>query len=149
VSTQTTQWNTVSLNTFVCFTLFSAYLEKHATGNRRDLFHCTLLIVSDRLMPMHCIFGGRPFSGKWQNFMVLRIFTIHPVTAACAERSFTAMKYLKSYFWTTMTEERLNGLAFRFYSIINFLLVKYGSTAQNFTRQDILFYGILNISQYY
>ncbi|KRZ57548.1 hypothetical protein T02_1879, partial [Trichinella nativa] len=34
-----------------------------------------------------------------------------PGTAASAERSFTAVKYLKSYFWTTMTEERLNGLA--------------------------------------
>ncbi|KRX17055.1 hypothetical protein T07_4875 [Trichinella nelsoni] len=51
------------------------------------------------------------FYEKMQTFMVLRIFTIHPVAAACAEQSFTAVKYLKSYFRTTMTEERLNGLA--------------------------------------
>ncbi|KRX13768.1 hypothetical protein T07_2686 [Trichinella nelsoni] len=31
---------------------------------------------------------------------------------ASAERSFTAMKYLKRYFGNTMTEFRLNGLAF-------------------------------------
>ncbi|KRZ87773.1 hypothetical protein T08_15805 [Trichinella sp. T8] len=39
------------------------------------------------------------------------IFTTHLIASASAERSFNAVKYLKSYFWTTMTEERLNGLA--------------------------------------
>ncbi|KRX52262.1 hypothetical protein T09_4265, partial [Trichinella sp. T9] len=31
---------------------------------------CTLLIVSDRLMPINSIFGGIRFSGNLQNFMV-------------------------------------------------------------------------------
>ncbi|KRY07812.1 hypothetical protein T12_3893, partial [Trichinella patagoniensis] len=30
---------------------------------------CTLLIVSDRLMPINSIFGGIGFSGNLQNFM--------------------------------------------------------------------------------
>ncbi|KRX11710.1 hypothetical protein T07_6261 [Trichinella nelsoni] len=36
--------------------------------------------------------------------------------------------------------------SFPFDSIINSLLVKRGSTAQNFIRQELLSYGIVNIS---
>ena len=41
----------------------------------------------------------------------LHIFCCLPVTTASAERTFSSLKYLKSYLRTTMTDERLTGLA--------------------------------------
>ncbi|KRZ88102.1 hypothetical protein T08_2234 [Trichinella sp. T8] len=41
------------------------------------------------------------------------ISNTHSIASACAEPSFTGMKYLKRYFGNTMTEFRLNGLAFQ------------------------------------
>ncbi|GJT23440.1 zinc finger MYM-type protein 1-like protein, partial [Tanacetum coccineum] len=40
-----------------------------------------------------------------------RILLTIPVIVASAERSFSKLKLLKSYLWSTMTQERLNGLA--------------------------------------
>ena len=40
-----------------------------------------------------------------------RILLTIPVTVASAERSFSKIKLLKSYLRSTMTQERLNGLA--------------------------------------
>jgi hypothetical protein len=40
-----------------------------------------------------------------------RILLTIPVTVASAERSFSKLKLLKSYMRSTMTQERLNGLA--------------------------------------
>ncbi|KRX15569.1 hypothetical protein T07_7455 [Trichinella nelsoni] len=66
----------------------------------------------------------------------LRIFTINAIASTSAERSFTAVKYLRSYFRTTMAEERQNGIA----------LVNCALTARDFTRQGNQSCGILNIS---
>ncbi|KRX65832.1 hypothetical protein T09_13679 [Trichinella sp. T9] len=44
-----------------------------------------------------------------KNFIL--ISNTHSIASACAEPSFTGMKYLKRYFGNTMTEFRLNGLA--------------------------------------
>ncbi|XP_003366883.1 conserved hypothetical protein, partial [Trichinella spiralis] len=49
--------------------------------------------------------------------------SIYPITSASAEQSFTAVKYLKSYFRSTMIEERLNGLAVMCTFILTFLLI--------------------------
>ena len=46
--------------------------------------------------------------------ILLRIFAALPVTTATAERSFSALKYIKNYLRSTMTEPRLNGLAHLF-----------------------------------
>lgn len=43
--------------------------------------------------------------------VLLRILATLPVTTATAERSFSALKYIKTYLRSTMGEERLNGLA--------------------------------------
>jgi hypothetical protein len=42
---------------------------------------------------------------------LLRIFATVPVTTATAERTFSALKYIKTYLRSTMGEVRLNGLA--------------------------------------
>jgi len=43
--------------------------------------------------------------------VLLRIFATIPVTTATAERSFSALRLLKTYLRATMHEQRLNGLA--------------------------------------
>ena len=43
--------------------------------------------------------------------ILLRIFCCLPVTTASGECTFSALKYIKSYLRSTMTEDRLNGLA--------------------------------------
>jgi hypothetical protein len=45
---------------------------------------------------------------------LLQIFCTLPVTTATGERSFSSLKYIKSYLRSTMGEERLNGLAHLF-----------------------------------
>lgn len=42
---------------------------------------------------------------------LLQIFLTVPVSSATAERSFSALRKIKSYLRTTMVEERLSGLA--------------------------------------
>jgi hypothetical protein len=42
---------------------------------------------------------------------MLQIFATLPVTTATGGKSFSALKYLKNYLRSTMTEDRLNGLA--------------------------------------
>jgi len=43
--------------------------------------------------------------------VLLQLLAILAVTSATAERSFSFLDRLKTYFRTTMSEERLNGLA--------------------------------------
>jgi hypothetical protein len=43
--------------------------------------------------------------------VLLRILCCLPVTTASGERTFSALKHIKSYLRSTMTEDRLNGLA--------------------------------------
>jgi hypothetical protein len=43
---------------------------------------------------------------------MLQIFTTLPVTIATGGKSFSALKYLKNSLRSTMTEGRLNGLAY-------------------------------------
>lgn len=46
--------------------------------------------------------------------ILLRIFVTLPVTTMTAERSFSALKLLKTYLRSTMSSDRLNGLALMF-----------------------------------
>ena len=46
--------------------------------------------------------------------VLLRIFATLPVTTATGERSFSALKYVKSALRSTMSEDRLNGLTMLF-----------------------------------
>ena len=41
---------------------------------------------------------------------VARLLLVMPATNAVSERTFSSMRRLKSYLWTTMTQERMNSL---------------------------------------
>jgi hAT family C-terminal dimerisation region len=50
--------------------------------------------------------------GTYPTLVILfRIFATIPITTATAERSFSNLKFIKNYLRSTMTENRLNGLA--------------------------------------
>jgi hypothetical protein len=61
-----------------------------------------------------------------------RILLTIPVTVASAERSFSKLKLLKSYLRTTMTQERLNGLATIAIENDILELIKYEDTIEDF-----------------
>ncbi|GJV22738.1 zinc finger MYM-type protein 1-like protein [Tanacetum coccineum] len=69
-------------------------------------------------------------------FVELRVLLTIPVTVASAERSFSKLKLLKSYLRSTMSQERLNGLAL--IAIENRLLesVDYEDLINNFASKN-------------
>ena len=75
-----------------------------------------------------------------------RILLTIPVTVASAERSFSKLKLLKSYLRSTMTQERLNGLATIALEIDVLEKINYEDTIEAFistnTRRMMLFHGM-------
>jgi hypothetical protein len=61
---------------------------------------------------------------------MLQIFATLPVTTATGERSFSALKYLKNYLQSTMTEDRLNSLAHLY--INRDIELEYGKVIEEF-----------------
>lgn len=52
------------------------------------------------------------FSSMFPNIQcILRILCVLPITTATAERSFSALKRIKTFLRSTMGQERLNGLS--------------------------------------
>ena len=83
------------------FKRWSAYWARKPEGDRPDRpLNALQAAVSAGTFP--CI------------AILLRIFCCLPVTTASGERTFSALKYIKSYLRSTMTEDRLNGLAHMF-----------------------------------
>ena len=66
------------------------------------------------------VLGVKNFTSKYSEFArgnpvnasraFTPLFTL-PITTATAERSFRALRRLKTYLWSTMKEDRLSGLA--------------------------------------
>jgi hypothetical protein len=68
--------------------------------------------LPDRLMSAHEILEFVLDANCYPNVSIAyRILLIVPVTVASAERSFTKLKLTKNYLRSTMSQERLNGLA--------------------------------------
>jgi hypothetical protein len=68
---------------------------------------------------------------------MLQIFATLPVTTATDGKSFSALKYLKNYLRSTMTEDRLSGLAHLY--INRDIEVEYGKVIEEFgTRNGCL-----------
>jgi hypothetical protein len=61
---------------------------------------------------------------------MLQIFATLPVTTATGGKSFSALKYLKNYLRSTMTEDRLNGLAHLY--INRDIELEYGKVIEEF-----------------
>ncbi|XP_050889765.1 uncharacterized protein LOC127095061 [Lathyrus oleraceus] len=66
-----------------------------------------------------------------------RILLTIPVTVASAERSFSKLKLLKTYLWSTVSQERLNGLTL--IAIENDILetIKYKDLVDDFTSKSV------------
>ena len=108
----------------------------------RDLF--SELQVLQVMLPKEAYETDKPWTSikilefvksddMFPNVMIAyRILLTIPVTVASAERSFSKLKLLKSYLRTTMTQDRLNGLAIL--SIENDMLenIKYDSIIDDF-----------------
>lgn len=66
--------------------------------------------------------------------ILLRIYATLPVTTATGERSFSSLKYIKSYLRSTMSEERLNGLAHLY--INRDIRLQYDAVIDEFSRSN-------------
>ena len=66
--------------------------------------------------------------------ILLRTFATIPVTTATRERSFSALKYVKSYLRSTMREDRLNGLAQLF--INKDLMLNHDGVIDEFSKEN-------------
>uniref|UniRef100_A0A8R7VDC5 HAT C-terminal dimerisation domain-containing protein n=1 Tax=Triticum urartu TaxID=4572 RepID=A0A8R7VDC5_TRIUA len=70
------------------------------------------MILPNTLMPADQIFEFVRAADCYPNVSIAyRILLTMPVTVASAERSFSKLKLLKNYLRSTMSQERLNGLA--------------------------------------
>ncbi|CAN6684818.1 unnamed protein product [Malus baccata var. baccata] len=84
---------------------------------------CSELQMLQMMLPEEAFLSNNPWTSmEIANFVketdicpnvliAYRVLMIVPVTVASAERSFSKLKLLKSYLRTTMTQDRLNGLA--------------------------------------
>ncbi|XP_050160389.1 uncharacterized protein LOC126633900 [Malus sylvestris] len=102
-------------------------LEAHLKhGNTMDVDGadlCSELQVLQMMLPEEAFLSNNPWTSmEIANFVketdmcpnvmiAYRVLLTVPVTVASAERSFSKLKLLKSYLRTTMTQDRLNGLA--------------------------------------
>ncbi|XP_028959292.2 uncharacterized protein [Malus domestica] len=102
-------------------------LEAHLKhGNTMDVYGadlCSELQVLHMMLSEEAFLSNNPWTSmEIANFVketdmcpnvliAYRVLLIVPVTVASAERTFSKLKLLKSYLRTTMTQDRLNGLA--------------------------------------
>ncbi|CAN6718361.1 unnamed protein product [Malus baccata var. baccata] len=100
-----------------------AHLKHENTMDVDGADLCSKLQVLQMMLPEEAFFSNNPWTSmEIANFVketdmcpnvliAYRVLLTVSVTVASAERSFSKLKLLKSYLRTTMTQDRLNGLA--------------------------------------
>lgn len=68
-------------------------------------------VASSSGMMLDCIYKGQLLDLYGNLSIVLRLLLTLPVTAASGERSFSALKLIKTYLRSKMSQDRLSGLS--------------------------------------
>jgi len=89
-------------------------------GDEKDVSECDLFdelvicrnIVDESETPLQVLCTLKKCNGAFPNLSVaIRIMLIIPITSAGAERSFSKLKIIKNYLRSSMSQDRLSGLA--------------------------------------
>jgi hypothetical protein len=98
----------------------------------QELLHFQYFINQNSVSPMEMLrfISDKKLQAVFPNILIsLHIMLTIPVTVASSERSFSKFKFIKTYMWSTVTQERLSSLA---------VLSIDSSVAQNLDFNDII-----------
>jgi len=90
------------------------------SSDEKDISDCDLFdelmicrnFVNESETPLQVLGTLKKFNGAFPNLSVaIRIMLTIPITSAGPERSFSKLKFIKNFLRSTMSQDRLSGLA--------------------------------------